>query len=105
MEFLETSAYRKIISDLINDEQHREIQNQLLERPDVGTAIPGAFGLRKARFGLGTQGKRGGLRLWYVHLNERDTIILTFAQPKNKGSDITKDMARLLAEDIKREFK
>jgi hypothetical protein len=105
MEFIETSAYRKIITDLINDEQHRAIQNQLLERPDLGTAIPGASGLRKARFGLGSHGKRGGFRLWYIHLLERDIILLVFAQPKNKGSDITREMTRLLAQDIKREFK
>lgn len=105
MEFIETSTYRKIISDLINDEQHREIQNQLLERPNLGTAIPGALGLRKARFGLGSHGKRGGFRLWYIHVPERDTVVLTFAQPKNKGSDLTKDMAKLLAQDIRREFK
>ena len=105
MVFIETQSYLKTINALVTDEQHREIQNQLLEQPGLDTPIPGASGMRKMRVALGDHGKRGGFRIWYVHFPQRDTRLLVFALPKNKGSDLTKDMTRLLAEAVRKEFR
>lgn len=105
MEFSETPAFTKIIKGLVSDEDYRAFQNDLLERPEAGNKIPGALGMRKIRAPLGTHGKRGGFRVWYFYLQERDLILLVYALPKNKGSDLTKKMERQLAEAVRKEMK
>jgi hypothetical protein len=105
MEFSETPAFTKIIKDLLNDEDYRAFQNDLLERPEAGARIPGALGMRKIRASLNTHGKRGGFRAWYFYFQDRDLILLVFALPKNKGSDLTKKMERQLAEIVRKEMR
>jgi hypothetical protein len=104
MEFIETPSYTKVITALISDEQHRALQNQLLERPEIGKPVPGAMGMRKMRAALRSHGKSGGFRIWYFHFRAKNSILLVFAMPKNKGSDLTKDMERRLAAAAKKEF-
>jgi mRNA-degrading endonuclease RelE of RelBE toxin-antitoxin system len=104
MEFIETPTFTKIINALLTDEEYRAFQNDLLERPEAGTRIPGASGMRKIRAALGTHGKRGGFRVWYFYFQDQNTILLVYALPKNKGSDLTKKMERQLAEAVRREM-
>ncbi len=104
MEFIETPTFTKIINALLTEEEYRAFQNDLLERPEAGTRIPGASGMRKIRAALGTHGKRGGFRVWYFYFQDQNTIFLVYALPKNKGSDLTKKMERQLAEAVRREM-
>jgi hypothetical protein len=61
-------------------------------------------GMRKTRVGLGTRGKRSGLRLWYVYLEDRQWIVLIYALPKNRGSDLTKAMEQQLVAAVQKEL-
>jgi hypothetical protein len=67
--FVETRLFTARWHKRQDDEALRALQNMLLERPDCGTAIPGCGILRKVRFGDEGRGKgkRGGLRVIYVH--------------------------------------
>jgi hypothetical protein len=47
MEFIETPSFTKIINALLSDEDYRAFQNDLLERPEAGSRIPGALLDRK----------------------------------------------------------
>ena len=40
MKFSETPAFTKIIKDLLNDEDYRAFQNDLLEGPKLGPGFP-----------------------------------------------------------------
>lgn len=61
MVIIETPIFSRLIRDLMNDDEYRDLQVALVERPDSGDLIPGGGGLRKIRRKLEEQGKRGGV--------------------------------------------
>ena len=65
MLFIETPVFTKLIESLLSHDSYTELQHGLLLRPEVGPVIPGSGGHRKVRWGIGQQGKRGGLRVIY----------------------------------------
>ena len=65
MLFIETSIFTREIKRLLPDESYRMLQTALMFRPDAGDLIPGSGGLRKIRWNLPRQGKRGALRVIY----------------------------------------
>lgn len=76
------------------------LQNELLENPEKGDPIPGCGVLRKVRFGdpARGKGKRGGLRVIYLHTPEAARIDLVTVFGKDEKDDLTKDEVRLLCE-------
>jgi len=54
---VETRAFTARIGDLLNDEEYRAVQLQLVGRPTAGDIIPGTGGLRKVRWGMQRAGK------------------------------------------------
>jgi len=50
---------------LLSDDEYKELQEHLIERPDVGTVIEGTGGLRKVRWAAKGGGKSGGVRIIY----------------------------------------
>ena len=65
MEFIETPIFTREIRRLLSDDEYRRMQIPLLLRPDIGDLIQGSGGLRKLRWRIAGQGKRGGLRVIY----------------------------------------
>jgi len=65
MVFIETSIFTKEIKRLIRDDEYKQLQSVLLLRPEAGALIKGSGGLRKVRWKLRGEGKRGGLRVIY----------------------------------------
>jgi hypothetical protein len=53
----------------LTDDDLRELERQLMQSPAGGAVIQGTGGLRKMRFAPPSRGsgKRGGLRICYVH--------------------------------------
>jgi mRNA-degrading endonuclease RelE of RelBE toxin-antitoxin system len=75
MEFIETPIFTKLAMDLIPDEHYRKLQAHLTEHPDDGTIIQDSGGLRKIRWAVKKQGKRGGVRVIYYWVVNRETIV------------------------------
>lgn len=100
MLFVETRIFTRQLLAFLSDEEYRELQGQLLERPDLGALIPGSGGLRKARWGVGARGKRGGARVIYYWLRRRDTILMLLIYPKNVQDDLTPEQLRLLRRTV-----
>jgi hypothetical protein len=65
MVIVETSIFTRQVQSLLNDEEYRQLQAILTVRPEMGVVIPGSAGLRKARWGYRSAGKRGGVRVIY----------------------------------------
>ena len=65
MEFVETSGFSKIRENYFDDSQFNMLQLYLMDRPDAGNIIKGSGGIRKLRWGMEGQGKRGGVRVIY----------------------------------------
>ena len=45
--FIELPAFSRYLSDYLNDEGFRRLQNALLDNPEAGDVIQGTGGLRK----------------------------------------------------------
>ena len=98
--FVETRAFSARWHKRLDDEGLRVLQNELLENPGRGSAIPGCGMLRKVRFGdeRRGKGKRGGVRVIYVHTPEANQIDLITVYGKDETDDLTKDEVAELCE-------
>ncbi len=104
MYFVETTVFTRRIVELLNDEEYRQLQLYLAERPDAGKVIPGSGGLRKLRWGVDQTGKRGGIRLIYYWVVHRDMILFLFAFRKNERSDLTPEQLHILRRIVEEEY-
>ena len=69
--------------------------------PAVGGVIPGLRGIRKRRFGMAGQGKRGGGRAIYFLVLADDVALMLHAYAKNDKVDLTTADKRILREIVK----
>ncbi len=75
----------------LNDDDLKELQEQLLKNPQLGSVVKGTGGLRKVRFALPRQGKSGSARVVYVDFVMAETLYLIYAYPKNEKDNLTKE--------------
>lgn len=90
MEFSETPSFTNRVYVFLTEDEYRELQNRLIERPKLGRLIRGSGGLRKVRVKAAGRGKQGGARIiyyWFVADNE---IFFLEIYGKNEKSDLTK---------------
>lgn len=90
----------------LNDDQLRELEQELLKNPQQGDVIEGTGGARKLRIQIGTHGKRGGRRVFYLDVFEKEKLYFLFAYPKNVQENLTPDQKkaiRNIIEEIKKE--
>jgi mRNA-degrading endonuclease RelE of RelBE toxin-antitoxin system len=100
MRFIETPIFMREIDRLLSDEKQRELQNTLLENPEIGTIMVGTRGARKMRFGQAHKGKSGGLRVIYTIVH--DSIWLFLVYPKKETSDLSSAAKKALGQLIER---
>lgn len=105
MLIVETAVFTRRIQALIVDEQYRLLQLQLVAQPDVGKVIPQSGGLRKLRWSLSGQGKRGGMRIIYYWSAFHDTIVMLFAYAKNEQDDLTRQQLKTLRKIVEEEYR
>ena len=110
MLFVESSRFSRDFAKQGSEEDLRHIQIALLADPERGKLVPGTGGLRKLRWASAHQqrGKRGGLRLLYLHLPNADCVHLLHCFAKNEKEDLSPDerrAVRRLIEQLKHEAK
>ena len=108
MVFVETSVFTKRIARLGLEDALRGLRLELLKNPTAGDLDPGTGGLRKVRMVDPTRGKgkRGGARVHYLWLPDREVIYLLFAYSKDEDDTLSerqKKALRAVVEGIKRE--
>lgn len=105
MEFLEAPAFTRFLSEYLDDEGYRKLQQELARRPDTGDLIPGTGGFRKVRWADTRRGKgrRGGLRVIYYHFVAEHQIWLMTLYGKNEVADLTPNEKKLLKRAIEAE--
>ena len=99
MIFIETSIFTRLVQELLSDDEYRELQSALIQRPDLGAIIQGSGGLRKARWSLPGRGKSGGARVIY-YLVSQEKILMVFIYPKGKQDDLTAEQLKRLRKII-----
>ena len=71
------------------DEEFRLFQIALMANPTMRDVIPGAGGIRKVRWPGRGHGKRGGLRIIYLHVPEFQRLLLIDVYFKGEQDDLT----------------
>ena len=74
MVIVETPIFTRLIKELMGDDEYRRLQEALIQRPDMGSIIQGSGGLRKVRWNLEGRGKRGGVRVIYYWVVDREVV-------------------------------
>jgi hypothetical protein len=102
MVIIETSIFTKHIKQLMSDEQYRELQEALVNRPDLGDIIRGSGGLRKVRWKLESTGKSGGVRVIYYWVVDDSHIRMLYVYPKGKQENLTSEQLNVLKTIVER---
>jgi mRNA-degrading endonuclease RelE of RelBE toxin-antitoxin system len=106
--FVESRPFTDRWHKRLGDEALRDLQTILLETPAAGDPMPGCGILRKLRFGDESRGKgkRGGVRVIYIHTAEASRIDLIAVYGKDEADDLTRDQIKELcghARELRRE--
>jgi hypothetical protein len=107
MEFLEAPAFTRHVSEYLDAEQYRELQNELAGNPELGDLMPGTGGFRKIRWADPRRGKgrRGGLRIVYYYFLSDQQIWLMTLYDKDEAADLTPKEKKALQGAIGAELK
>src|SRR5205807_3824525 len=101
---IETPIFTRACVELLDDQEFHSLQLALLHRPERGAVIRGSSGLRKVRWSLPGQGKRGGLRIIYFWDEASATFYLLYAYPKNEQENLTARQLQMLSRLVREEF-
>ena len=104
MVIIETSVFTRRVIQLLSDDEYRELQATLVNRPKAGSVIPGSGGIRKLRWSASGHGKRGGARVIYYWATEESCLLMLFIYTKNESDDLTPDQIKTLRHIVKREY-
>ncbi|ADE13444.1 conserved hypothetical protein [Nitrosococcus halophilus Nc 4] len=86
--FVESSAFERVCSVYLNDDEYAELQQYMIRNPEAGQVVPGSGGVRKLRWTRQGMGKRGGLRvIYFVRYKPNEFWMLT-AYSKAKHDNV-----------------
>ncbi len=104
MVIIETSIFTRQVLALLSDEEYRELQTALIDRPALGSSIIGSGGLRKVRWMAKGRGKRGGSRVIYYWAVSHDQLLMLLIYSKNEREDLTRDQLKILRQIVEEEY-
>ena len=104
MVIIETSVFTRQVQKLLTDDEYRELQMGLSQRPDMGRVIVGSGGLRKVRWNVRGRGKRGGARVIYYWAVREDQLLMLLIYAKSQQEDLTPDQLRVLRRIVEDEY-
>ena len=106
MEFIEGPAFTRHLSQYLDDEGYKALQNDLARNPQAGDVMPGTGGFRKMRWADPRRGKgrRGGLRIIYYDFAQDHQIWLMTVFDKNEASDLSPKEKKALNAAIQAEL-
>ncbi len=102
MVIIETKIFTKLITELLVDDEYKDLQEALINRPDLGDLIKASGGLRKVRWKLKGTGKSGGVRFIYYWVVDDHQIRMLYAYPKGKQESLSKEQIAQLKSIVER---
>ena len=113
--FIEAMGFTDSIQTYFGaDEAYSDFQSELVASPNKGSVITGASPLRKLHWGDKRRGmgKRGGLRIIYLHIPEIHVIFLLDVHGKDESEDLSSTekrelqvFAKQLVEELKQRYR
>ncbi len=106
MELIEAPAFTRHLSEYLDEDGYRDLQQALVEQPTLGDVIEGTGGFRKLRWPDTRRGKgrRGGLRLIYFFFAAAEQIWLMTIYGKDEMDDLSAAQKKLLNAALEREL-
>jgi mRNA-degrading endonuclease RelE of RelBE toxin-antitoxin system len=99
--FIITPEFDKLWSETGNDDEDlRILQNYLILNPKIGDVITAKEGLRKLRWKIKGKGKRGGIRILYIDIEEQGIIYFITLLKKNEKENLTAGDKKLINKKI-----
>jgi mRNA-degrading endonuclease RelE of RelBE toxin-antitoxin system len=105
MHFIETPIFTRRLQSLLAEEEYRELQNALIEKPESGATIRGSGGLRKLRWAAKGRGKSGGVRVIYYWFVSVEKFLMLFIYPKNEQDNLTSEQTKRMKSLVEQELK
>ncbi len=96
MVIVETSIFTRQVEELLAHEEYWKLQAALVNRPNMGTVMRGTGGLRKTRWTLGGQGKRGGVRVIYYWAVAQEQLLMLLMYRKTERDDLSPAQVKTL---------
>jgi mRNA-degrading endonuclease RelE of RelBE toxin-antitoxin system len=103
MIFIETTAFTKLLSGYLTDDEHQALQSYLMQKPDAGSIVKGSGGVRKVRWGQDGKGKSGGVRIIYYWKKPDHEVWMLTIYSKTERSTIPGHILKQIAEAIDHE--
>lgn len=96
--FVEIGEFTRRVVRLGLEEDLRDLQDRLNLNPRLGRVDPGTGGLRKIRMTDSPRGKgkRGGARVHYLFVPDREIIYMVHVYPKGEQVTLTAEQKRML---------
>ena len=104
MIIVETSIFTRLVSKLLTDDEYRELQTILINRPTIGKVIAGSGGLRKIRWSFHGKGKRGGVRVIYYWIDAQDRLLMLYIYAKSERDDLSPSQLKTLRKIVEEEY-
>ena len=102
MVIIENHIFTRRIKELMSDDEYRELQEALVNRPGMGDIIQQSGGLRKVRWKQEGRGKSGGVRVIYYWMTKNEQIYMLYVYPKTKQEDLTSEQVKVLKSIVER---
>ena len=101
--FIESAVFDRVRSHYLDDDEHSELQQFMMQRPEAGAVVRGSGGVRKLRWRREGAGKRGGLRvIYFVRFQPNEFWMLTL-YAKAKQENAPAHILRQLKETFERD--
>jgi hypothetical protein len=108
MTMWESRTFIRQAEELLSAEENSALKFYLGLQPEAGDLIPDTGGVRKLRWAVGSEGKRGGVRVVYYFGGENAPLVLFSVYKKGRKDDLTqreKAELKALVKSIRDEFR
>ncbi len=96
--FIESSVFERILPAYLDDDEYSDLQQFLMQHPEVGEIVPGSGGVRKVRWSRPGTGKQGGLRIIYVVRYRPNEFWMLTLYAKSKRENVPSHILKQLVE-------
>lgn len=104
MVIVETSIFTRRVTQLLSDDEYRELQTALVNQPKAGAVIRASGGIRKLRWSAAGHGKRGGARVIYYFADSQSRVLMLYIYAKNETDDLAPDQIKVLRNIVESEY-
>lgn len=108
LEVVFTEPFERNAKVMMSDAQSIELATHVSQFREHGDIIPETGGLRKLRWASGGEGKRGGIRVVYLYIDDEAPLYLLAVYKKNELENMSgpmKKACKKLVETLKKETK